>query len=129
MLNGALAVTQGHVPYRDFFDLRGPGSFYWLGLFFKLFGATWFVARVHLLLTGVASSLLVYYLTVEGAPRRQDAVLPCALVTVLSVPFWPASHHHWDSNLFALAAVAAFCRWQDSARRCAGSPPAASSRV
>src|SRR4051812_12468583 len=63
MLNGALAVTQGHVPYRDFFDLRGPGCFYWLGIFFRLFGATWIVARVHLLATGVASSLLVYYLT------------------------------------------------------------------
>ena len=28
MLNGALAVTQGRVPYRDFYDLRGPLSFY-----------------------------------------------------------------------------------------------------
>jgi 4-amino-4-deoxy-L-arabinose transferase-like glycosyltransferase len=112
MLNGALAVAQGRVPYRDFFDLRGPASFYWLGLFFKVFGATWFVARTHLLLTGVVTSLLVYYLTVR-ASRRWDAALPCVVVTVLSIPFWPAAHHHWDSNLFALAAVAAFCRWQD----------------
>src|SRR5689334_11893163 len=52
MLNGALAVSEGLIPYRDFFDLRGPASFYWLGLFFRAFGATWFVARMHLLMTG-----------------------------------------------------------------------------
>jgi len=112
MLNGALAVVQGRVPYRDFYDLRGPLSFYWLGLFFKIFGATWRVARLHLLLTGTLTSLLVYHLT-KRVSRGAGAVLPCALVTVLSIPFWTASHHHWDSNLFALTATAAFFQWQD----------------
>ena len=115
ILNGALAVSEGRVPYRDFFDLRGPGSFYWLGLFFKVFGATWQVARVHLLLTGTLTSLLVYHLTKRVCGTR-EAVLTCALVTTLSLPLWPASHHHWDSNLFALAAVAAFFRWQHEHR-------------
>jgi Dolichyl-phosphate-mannose-protein mannosyltransferase len=115
MLNGALAVTQGRVPYRDFYDLRGPLSFYWLGLFFKTFGATWQVARLHLLLTGTLTSLLVYHLT-RRVSRGAGALLPCALVTVLSIPSWAASHHHWDSNLFALAATAAFFYWQDHGR-------------
>ena len=112
MLNGALAVTEGRVPYRDFYDLRGPLSFYWLGLFFKTFGATWQVARLHLLLTGTLTSLLVYHLT-RRVSRGAGALLPCALVTVLSIPIWTASHHHWDSNLFALAATAAFFYWLD----------------
>jgi hypothetical protein len=118
MVNGALAVTRGLVPYRDFYDLRGPLSFYWLGLFFKLFGATWHVARVHLLLTGAATTVFVYHLTrrvVHGAL----ALLPCAYVTVLSIPLWAAPHHHWDSNLFALGAVTAFFGWQDSRRHIA----------
>lgn len=112
ILNGALAVSQGRVPYRDFFDIRGPGAFYWLGLFFKIFGPSWFVARVHLLLTGTFTSLLVYHLT-RRVCRTREVVLPSALVTTLSLPLWPASHHHWDSNLFALAAAAAFFCWQD----------------
>lgn len=115
MLNGALAVAQGHVPYRDFFDLRGPASFYWLGLFFKLFGGTWLVARVHLLLTGTAISLLVYHLTVRSRPARY-AFLPCAIVTAVSLPNWAAAHHHWDSNLFALAAIAVFLQGLDRTR-------------
>jgi predicted membrane-bound mannosyltransferase len=63
MLNGALAISQGRVPYRDFYDLRGPACFYWLGTFFTLFGASWQVARLHLLLTGALTTLLVYRLT------------------------------------------------------------------
>ena len=113
ILNGALAVSEGRVPYRDFFDIRGPGAFYWLGLFFKIFGPTWFVARVHLLLTGAMTSLLVYHLT-RRVCRTREVVLPCALVTTLSLPLWPASHHHWDSNLFALAAASAHFRMAGS---------------
>jgi hypothetical protein len=116
MLNGALAVSEGRVPYRDFFDLRGPASFYWLGLFFKVFGATWFIARTHLLMTGTLTAVLVYHLA-RRVHRSAGALFPCAMVTVMSLPSWPASHHHWDSNLFALAAVAAFFHALDSDAR------------
>ena len=115
ILNGALAVAEGRVPYRDFFDLRGPGSFYWLGLFFKTFGATWQVARLHLLLTGTRRACWCTTSPGEYAALRK-LFSRCALVTVVSIPFWPAPHHHWDSNLFALAAVAAFFHWQDHLR-------------
>ncbi len=112
MLNGALAVAEGRIPYRDFYDLRGPASFYWLGLFFKVFGASWYVARMHLLITGVVSSLLVYQLA-RRVCHVADAILACACVTALSIPAWPAAHHHWDSNLFALSATSAFFRARD----------------
>jgi hypothetical protein len=112
MLNGALAVVEGRVPYRDFNDLRGPLSFYWLGLFFKLFGASWRVARIQLLLTGTLTSVLTYHLT-RRVGRGAAVFLPCAFVTVLSIPSWAAPHHHWDSNLFALSATVAFFYWED----------------
>jgi hypothetical protein len=115
MLNGAVAVAEGRVPYRDFFDLRGPACFYWLGLFFKTFGATWLVARVHLLLTGTLISVLVYDMA-RSVCRRSEAILITAMVTALSIPAWPAAHHHWDSNLFALAAARAFFAWQPRGR-------------
>ncbi len=37
-LYGAYAVTHGAIPFRDFVEPQGPGSFYWLAGFFKLFG-------------------------------------------------------------------------------------------
>jgi hypothetical protein len=115
MVNGALAIAEGKIPYRDFADLRGPGCFYWLGAFFKVFGATWKVARIHLLLTGTLSSVLVYWIT-QRVYRGPGALLPCAIVTVLSIPLWAAPHHHWDSNLFALGAACAFFLWQDRSK-------------
>src|SRR6478736_360093 len=60
LVYGAKRVAEGAVPYRDFFEAMGPGSFYWLGLFFKLFGSTWMVTRLLLLVTGVATTLMVY---------------------------------------------------------------------
>jgi hypothetical protein len=112
---GAQRVAQGAVPYRDFVEVMGPASFYWLGLFFKLFGIAWWVARAHLLLTGVLTSLLVFWLT-RRLYQGPGSILPCLFVTVLGVPLWPASSHHWDSNLFALVSAAAYFRWHETRR-------------
>jgi hypothetical protein len=116
LVHNAQRVVEGALPYRDFFDVMGPGSFYWLGLFFKLFGTQWLVARGVLLLTGVATALLMYRLA-----RRLDpgpgALLPGLFYLAVSIPLWPGTNHHWDSNLFALLAAAAFCLWQDRGRK------------
>jgi cell shape-determining protein MreD len=103
---GAQRVSQGAVPYRDFLEMLGPASFYWLGSFFKVFGDSWQVARGHLLLTGVAIGLFTWLIarrTVGGVA----ALPPFLFALILDLPLWPASSHHWDSNLFALLAV--FC--------------------
>ncbi len=112
---GAQRVAEGAVPYRDFFEIMGPGTFYWLGLFFKLFGTTWMVTRLLLLVTGVATTLVVYWL----ARRLRSGLeaLPALLTLALGIPLWPAVNHHWDSNLFALLSFSVFVSWLDSARR------------
>src|SRR5689334_24630307 len=53
-LYGAQLAARGAIPGHDFVELQGPGSFYWLALFFKLFGTSIYTARAVLLLTGVA---------------------------------------------------------------------------
>jgi hypothetical protein len=103
------------VPYRDFFEIMGPGSFYWLALFFKLFGLGWQVTRLYLLFTGIATALLVYSIT-RRFIRGAVSFLPPLFVIVLGLPFWPGCSHHWDSNLFALAAVLCFLKWQAGER-------------
>lgn len=113
---GAQLVAAGALPFRDFFEEIGPGSFYWLGLFFKVFGTHWPVARGLLLVTGAATVLLMYGLT-RRLDRSRWAVLPAAFYLALSIPVWPALSHHWDSNLWALLAVAVFCLWQDRGKR------------
>src|SRR6266567_1864353 len=62
LVYGAQRVAEGAVPYRDFLEVMGPGAFYWLGLFFRIFGPSWLVSRAVLLLTGIVTVLLVFWL-------------------------------------------------------------------
>jgi hypothetical protein len=103
ILYGAQRVSEGAVPGRDFVEMIGPGSFYWLGLFFKLFGAGWQVSRLHLLFTGVATTGLLYSIARQVC-RESEAILLWLFVLVMGIPLWPVVSHHWDSNLFAILA-------------------------
>src|SRR5215468_4326951 len=49
ILQGAQRILAGQVLYRDFFSFLTPGSYYWVALFFKLFGSSILVARAVLL--------------------------------------------------------------------------------
>src|SRR5579859_7462105 len=46
LIDEAVRILHGQVFARDFFEVVGPGTFYWLALFFKLFGVSFFVTRI-----------------------------------------------------------------------------------
>jgi hypothetical protein len=99
-------VTQGGaIPSRDFVEVMGPGTFYWLALWFKALGTTWMTTRVEVLVTALVSACAIYYATTRQYGGRL-AVLPAALYTVVTVPLWPAANHHFDSNMWVLLAFA-----------------------
>jgi len=112
---GAIRVARGEVPYRDFFEVMGPGSFYWLAGWFDLFGTSWFALRTHLLLTWVAIAAIIYYLTCR-VYEGPFAVLPCAFYIFVGIPLWAASSHHWDSIFFGLMMVVCVGQWQITRR-------------
>jgi hypothetical protein len=109
-LYGAQLVATGAVPARDFVEPQGPGSFYWLAAFFKIFGTNFVTARGLLLVTGVATVLLVYHLA-----RRIERIGLFSALFVLgtSVPLMVMNSPHYDSNLFGLLAFAVFLRGFD----------------
>src|ERR1700752_3422104 len=113
LVYGAVRVIHGQVFARDFFEVVGPGTFYWLALFFKLFGVTFLVTRVCLFLTSLATALLIYYLS--GRVCRRYQVLPALLAfgTYFS-GLWPTISHHVDSNFLGLLAFTFMVLWQDS---------------
>lgn len=112
---GAELAARGFLPYRDFFEVMGPLSFYWLALFFKIFGTHLIVARGLLLVTGAISAVLLYWMTRRVCRGSYD-VIPALFYTLISIPMWSASNHHWDSNLFVLLAFLVYLLWQDSKR-------------
>lgn len=102
---GALRILNGDLPYRDFIEPAGPGSFYWLALWFRIFGANFTTARMLLLVTGLALVLLTFALS-----RRLGGKGYCAAGFVLatSVPMMIMNSPHYDSNALALGAVVLF---------------------
>ncbi len=113
-ITDAVRVYHGQLPFRDFFEIVGPITFYWVALFFKLFGVTWMATRACVLLDGAATALLVYFLARRLNPR-------CGITALLfwmavAFPTWPAVNHHFIANLLALAAFALQIWWLDFPR-------------
>ena len=115
ILYGAQRVSEGAVFGRDFVEVMGPGSFYWLALFFKLFGAGWRVTRLYLLCTGVATTGLLYVIARQVC-RESAALLLWLFVLVMGLPLWPVVSHHWDSNLFAVLALWCYLKLENTER-------------
>ncbi|MGA3080931.1 MAG: glycosyltransferase family 39 protein, partial [Terracidiphilus sp.] len=109
---GAVRIVHGQVFARDFFEVMGPGSFYWLAAFYKLFGVTFLAARISLFLASLGTGLLMYFLSRRILERYR--ILPCLiLASTYFGPVWPGSSHHVDSNFLALLSVACVVLWKD----------------
>jgi hypothetical protein len=113
LVEGAVRTVHGQLLGREFFGPMGPGTFYWLALFFKLFGVTFLASRICLFVSSLGTALSVYFLSRRVC--RSYQVLPCVLVFATYVcGLWPTISHHVDSNCFALLAVVCMVLWQDS---------------
>lgn len=115
LLYGAQRVSEGAVFSRDFVEMIGPGSFYWLGLFFKMFGSGWQVSRLLLLFTGLATTGFLYAIARQVC-RESEAVLLWLFVLVMGIPLWPVVSHHWDSNLLGVVAVWCYLKLEKTDR-------------
>lgn len=114
-LCGAVRIIHGQVFARDFFEVMGPGSFYSLAVFFKVFGATFLASRIWLFVSSLGTALSIYFLTnrICGSFRT----LPCLIVAGTSFgAIWPGISHHVDSNFLALLAIIGLVLWYDRPR-------------
>jgi len=116
LVEGAARIVQGQVFARDFFEVMGPGTFYWLAAFFRLFGVTFAAERICVFLTSLGTGLLIYFLSRRICSAYRT--LPCFVLagTYFGMQ-WPGASHHLDSNFFALLSVACIVKWHDCGRR------------
>jgi hypothetical protein len=111
-VDGAVRVVHGQFLGRDFFEVMGPGTFYWIALFFKLFGVTFLATRICLFVTSLATGLSLYFLSRRVC--RSYQLLPCIFVFATYYgALWPTLNHHLISNCFAFLAVVCMVLWQD----------------
>ncbi|MGA3134626.1 MAG: glycosyltransferase family 39 protein [Terracidiphilus sp.] len=114
-LTGAVRIVHGQVFARDFFEVMGPGTFYWLAAFFKLFGVNFLAARICLFVSSLGTGLSIYFLSRAVCPQYRP--LPCLILAGTSFgALWPGISHHVDSNFFALLSVVCMVIWNTKPR-------------
>ncbi len=117
-LDGALHVSQGQVPYRDFFVLTGPWTFWWYGAVFRIFGATFANARWVLSFEIALQCMAIYWLLAsltKGWFAAATALLFAAFC--LDAPLQLYVTHRWDSNTWALLSCALACSGVSQAKQ------------
>jgi hypothetical protein len=103
LINGAERLLAGQVPYRDFFALVTPGSYYLLAGEFRLFGHFLLAPNTALILYGGLFAAMNYCLARRLYGRL--ASLLSSYLVVLSIPPGFNVVHNWDSTVLALLAV------------------------
>ena len=71
-----MRILHGQVFARDFFEVMGPGTFYMLAGFFKLFGPTFFADRIWLFVTSLGTASSMYFLSRRVCKKYR--ILPVA---------------------------------------------------
>lgn len=104
---GAWRVLRGQVPYRDFFAVETPLSFYLVAPFYALFGVGFTAGRVVAQVLGIGIVYCVFRLARRWIPAPLFAAVPLAFLCQAGVGVFPFASHHWFANLFCLAAVVA----------------------
>jgi hypothetical protein len=106
-LDGALRIFHGQAPYRDFFAITGPGTFWLLAGLFRIFGVSLESARLLRALDLAAMTGMTYWMAARLG-RRLTAVCAALLFASLAIglPNGLVVNHRWEGSAFALAAVA-----------------------
>ena len=119
-LDGARRMLAGQMPYRDFFVLTGPGTFWNLAVFFKIFGTSLASARALLVLDLALIAACMYWLAARFSSRALGFWLAGFFVALLAGDKDDlVVNHRWDSaalstlgvTLLAAAGVRTGNRW------------------
>jgi 4-amino-4-deoxy-L-arabinose transferase-like glycosyltransferase len=106
-LSGAERILRGQVPYRDFFVMTGPGTFWIQAAILGLLGPTLRAARLALVFDLALLTALVYWLTARITSRKFALILTIFFFALQTRPLFRLYvNHRWDSSAFALLATA-----------------------
>src|SRR4051812_20203698 len=105
-LEGARRILAGQIPYRDFFVLTGPGTFWNVAAFFKIFGISLASARALLVLDLSLIAACIYWLTAAFSSRPLGFWLAGTFVALLAGDTNNlVVNHRWDSAALSVAGV------------------------
>lgn len=100
---GASRIAEGEIPYRDFFIPYTPLSFYYVALFFKLFGTSLFVARFSSIFVSFFYIFTIFLFSLRFL-KLPFSIIPIIFLTHAGMASWHISSHHFISNIFTIIA-------------------------
>jgi hypothetical protein len=105
-LDGARRILEGQAPYRDFFILMGPASFWFQAAALKLFGLTLAASRIVVILDLSTIAACVYqFVARRTRPALGAFVAALCIVLETAEPVVALPNHRWDSAALATLAV------------------------
>ena len=106
----AWRISDGQVPYRDFFEIVPPFSFLPTAALFKLFGPSVFVERALTFLLGLSIVVGADLLLKKYGAGLGAQVVVVAFLGTLGVYYYPMFNHHWvadASQIYSILFLAA----------------------
>ena len=106
----AWRISEGQVPYRDFFNLMTPLSFYVLAGAYKVLSASFMTGRLVGVLFGLLLLLLTYLISARVFKERAFILYPMSALIMAGVGVWCFPSHHWLVNILQLASMLALLK-------------------
>jgi len=116
-LEGGRRIALGQQPYRDFFALTGPLTFWTEGALARWSGMSLAWMRLPMILDTAFLAWAVYWLTSRYANAFYSAGTAAAFLAYESQIRKLNVNHRWDSGALAMAAIAAALAAQRTGRR------------
>jgi 4-amino-4-deoxy-L-arabinose transferase-like glycosyltransferase len=105
-LDGALRMIRGEAPYRDFFVLTGPGTYWIQYLSLRFFGIQIWATRIPVIADVALLATFIYWLAARLS-GRVTALAAALLYLALQANYFTVlqANHRWDSSMLALASL------------------------
>jgi hypothetical protein len=105
-VDGSRRILAEQVPYRDFFILMGPGTFWLQALALRLFGITLAASRAVMIMDLAILATCVFWLVSRHLSIAYAAFIAGAmLILETASPGITIPSHRWDSAAFATLAI------------------------
>jgi 4-amino-4-deoxy-L-arabinose transferase-like glycosyltransferase len=96
-------VSEGMVPYRDFFFAHSPLQIYTLAILFRIFGNSYFIAKLYSLLISALCLPMIYLIAKELNGKKTALIATFAfLFTTAFIAFSSMGYGMWEATLFVL---------------------------
>lgn len=104
-LTNAWRISYGEIPYRDFFIISSPFSFFSTAIILKIFGPSIVVGRIISLILAFGIIFILNLVLNKITGDIYLKIMSFSLLVPFGVSYWPIPSHHWWADLLCLLSI------------------------